>query len=407
MSSNNTMLSGITILELGQVIAGAFGGTILSDLGAEVIKVEPITGDSSRNPTIAPIGGESAVHLSMNRGKKSIAIDLKSEEGLAIFYKLASHADAVIDNFRPGVMGRLGIDHRTLCKYNPDIVTASVTGFGENGPARDRAAFDLVIQAHSGLLDMTGDSQGPPARVGVPIADLAGGLFACISVLSALLGRKLHGGGQHADVAMLDSLVSLQTYDALAHLNEGVDATRQGTAHAYMVPWQAFAAKDGYLVIAVRDEKFWRNLCEAIDRPDLISDVRTVDNRVRVENREFVVSVLSDVFRHKTKSEWTKILDKHDIPSAPVNDIREVFSDPQIQSRGMVQSYDHPSLGEVRYTPSPMKFSEWKFRNLPTPELGEHTMEILVDRLGYSTREVDRLERNGVLVCSPKEVGQC
>ena len=399
------MLTGLTILELGQVIAGAYGGTILSDLGAEVIKVEPIKGDSSRNPTIAPIGEESAVHLSMNRGKKSVALNLKSEAGLAIFYKMVSHADAVIDNFRPGVMGRLGIDHRTLLKYNPDVVTASVTGFGEYGPARDSAAFDLVIQAYSGLLDMTGDPQGPPARVGVPLADLAGGLFTCISVVSALLGRELHGGGQHADIAMLDSLVSLQTYDALAHLTEGVGATRQGTAHAYMVPWQAFRVKDGYLVIAVRDEKFWRNLCEAIGRPDLMSDSRTLDNQARVENREFVVRVLSDAFENGTKAEWTKILDKYDIPSAPVNDIKEVFSDPQVQAREMIQSYDHPSLGKVRYTPSPMKFSEWEFENLPTPELGEHTAEILVERLGYSTLEVDRLERSGVLVCSPREVG--
>jgi len=398
------MLSGLTILELGQVIAGSFGGTILTDLGAEVIKIEPIRGDSARNPTIAPIGEESAVHLSMNRGKKSIALDLKSEEGLAVFYKLVAHADAVIDNFRPGVMGRLGIDHAKLLEYNSDIVTASVTGFGEDGPARDRPAFDLVIQAYSGLLDMTGDPQGPPARVGVPLADLAGGLFTCISVVSALLGRELHGGGQHADIAMLDSLVSLQTHDALAHLNGGVGATRQGTAHAYMVPWQAFAVKDGYLVIAVRDEKFWHNLCEAIGRPDLISDSRTLDNRARVENRDFVVRLLSDVFETSTKAEWMEILDKFDIPAATVNDMKEVFSDPQVQAREMIQSYNHSSLGEVNYTPSPMKFSEWKFPNRPTPELGEHTVEILVQRLGYSAEEVEGLEKSGVLVCSPRKV---
>ncbi|MDP3984787.1 MAG: CoA transferase, partial [Acidimicrobiia bacterium] len=233
------MLSGVTILELGQVIAGTYGGTILADMGAEVIKIEPFKGDAARNATIAPLRGESAIHLFMNRGKKSVVLDLKSAEGLEIFYSLVEQADAVIDNFRPGVMARLGIDHESLKARNPSIVTASVTGFGETGPARDRAAFDLVIQAYSGHVDITGHPDAPPARVGIPIADLAGGIFICISVLGALVGRELHGDGHHADVAMLDALVSMLSYDALGFLNGGDEVTRQGTAHAHMVPWQA------------------------------------------------------------------------------------------------------------------------------------------------------------------------
>jgi crotonobetainyl-CoA:carnitine CoA-transferase CaiB-like acyl-CoA transferase len=392
-----SLLSGVTILELGQVIAGTYGGTILADLGAEVIKIEPFTGDTARNATIAPLHGESSIHLFMNRGKKSVVLDLKSQEGLEIFYSLVEHADAVIDNFRPGVMARLGIDHETLKKRKPSIVTVSVTGFGETGPARDRPAFDLVIQALSGHVDITGDPEGPPARVGVPIADLAGGIFMCISVLGALLGRELHGDGHHADVAMLDSLVSLLSYDALGFLNTGTEVTRQGTAHAHIVPWQAFEVKDGYVVVAARDEKFWRNLCDAIGRPDLKDDPRTIDNGTRVANRKFVVELLAEIFITRTKAEWIEILDEFEIPGAPVNDLAGVFSDPQIEGREMVKTYEHPTVGEVRYPPSPMKISDWQFPNRPAPMLGEHTREILSILLGYSEGDIDRLVAGGVV----------
>jgi len=392
-----SLLSGVTILELGQVIAGTYGGTILADMGAEVIKIEPFTGDSARNATIAPLGGESSIHLFMNRGKKSVVIDLKSAEGLEIFYSLVETADVVIDNFRPGVMARLGIDHEKLQQRKPSIITVSVTGFGETGPARDRPAFDLVIQAFSGHVDITGHPDAPPARVGVPIADLAGGIFTCISVLGALVGRELHGDGHHADVAMLDSLVSLLSYDAVGFLNGNAEVSRQGTGHAHIVPWQAFQVKDGYVVVAARDEKFWRNLCDAVDRPDLKSDPRTLDNSARVANRAFVVGILEEKFITKTKDEWMAILDEFDIPSAPVNDLAGVFSDPQIAARDMVKTYDHPTVGPIRYPPSPMKFDNWEFPNRPAPMLGEHTREVLSVRLGYSADDIDRLAAGGVV----------
>ena len=391
------MLTGITVLELGQVIAGTYGGTLLADMGAEVIKIEPFTGDAARNPTIAPLEGESSIHLFMNRGKKSVALDLKQAEGLDLFYRLVEQADVVVDNFRPGVMARLGIDHEALRRRNPQIVTVTVTGFGETGPARDRPAFDLVIQAYSGHVDITGHPDAPPARVGIPLADLAGAIFTTISVLGALLGRQLHGQGHHADVSMLDSLVSLLTYDALGFLNGAPEVTRQGTAHAHMVPWQAFEVKDGYVVIAARDEKFWRNLCDAIGRPDLKDDLRTVDNRARVRNRQFVVGLLSEVMKEKSKAEWLEVLGRFDIPAAPVNDLAGVFADPQVQARGMVQTYRHPTLGEVRFPPSPMKISGWEFPNLPAPMLGEHTVEVLSSRLGLETAYIDRLLAEGVV----------
>lgn len=397
------MLTGVTILELGQVIAGTYGGAILAEMGAEVIKVEPLTGDTARNPNIAPLGDESAIHLFMNRGKKSVVLDLKSEEGLSLFYRLVEQADVVVDNFRPGVMARLGIDHDTLKQRNPDIITVSVTGFGEYGPARDKAAFDLVVQAYSGHMDITGDPDGPPARVGIPIADISGGIFSCISVLAALVDRGLHGGGRHADVAMLDSLVSMLSYDALDHLNSGRPVTRHGTAHAHMVPWQAFETSDGYVVVAARDEKFWRNLCDAIERPDLKDDPLTANNATRVENRSEVVPILEAAFRQKTKAEWVAILDEFDIPSAPVNDVSEVFGDPQTEARSMVKSYQHPTMGEVRYPPSPVKFSDWEMPTNAAPMLGQHTREILAARLGITADQFDDLIERRIVKAWPEE----
>ncbi|HVR78213.1 MAG TPA: CoA transferase [Acidimicrobiia bacterium] len=396
------MLSGITVLELGQVIAGNFGGVILADLGAEVIKIEPKTGDTARNATIAPLHDESAIHLFMNRGKKSVVLDLKDPRGLDMFYRLVEQADVVIDNFRPGVMARLGIDHDSLKTRNPDIITSSVTGFGEYGPARDKAAFDLVVQAYSGHVDITGPADGDPARVGIPIADIAGGIYSCISVLAALVGRELHGNGQHADVAMLDTLVSLLSYDALDHLNSGRKLTRLGTAHAHMVPWQAFRTSDGYVVVAARDEKFWQNLCDAIGRPDLKDDPRSANNSQRVANRDYVVGVLSEVFRTRTNSEWLSVLDRYDIPNAPVNDMEQVFTDPQVVARGMIGVYQHATLGDIRYPPSPIKFSEWQSPNLPAPMLGQHTMEVLNGRLGIAETEVKSLAEEGVVKLWPE-----
>jgi crotonobetainyl-CoA:carnitine CoA-transferase CaiB-like acyl-CoA transferase len=402
-SMTSGMLSGVTVLELGQVIAGTFGGVILADLGAEVIKIEPPRGDTARNAKIAPLDGESSIHLFMNRGKKSVVLDLKDERGRELLYSLVAGADVVIDNFRPGVMARLGIDHETLKTHNPKIITVSVTGFGETGPARDKAAFDLVVQAYSGHVDITGPEDGDPARVGVPIADIAGGIYSCISVLAALVGRELHGTGDHADVAMLDSLVSLLSYDAVDYLNAGRKLTRRGTSHAHIVPWQAFSTSDGYVVLAARDEKFWRNLCDAIGRADLKDDPRTRDNASRVANRDFVVQTLEAVFPTRTKVEWLKILDEHDIPNAPVNDIEAVFADEQVNAREMVRSYAHPTLGEVKYPPSPMKFGSWDFPNESAPMLGQHTVEVLRERLGIDEPEVRALASEGVVKLWPED----
>ena len=362
-----------------------------------MIKIEPPWGDAARNPTITPVRGESAIHLQMNRGKKSVVVDLKSQEGREVFCALVARSDVVIDNFRPGVMGRLGIDHESLRRHNPRIITVSVTGFGATGPARNRPAFDLVVQAYSGLLDMTGPADGPPARVGIPIADISGGIFTCLAVLAALVGRELHGEGQHADISMLDSLVSMLSYDAFDHLNTGARIARRGTAHAHIVPWQALQVKDGFVVVAARGEKFWRNLCDAIGRPELKDDPRTKDNAARLENRSFVEKVLTEAFARRTKDEWMATMEEYDLPIAPVNDIAEAFADPQVRARGMVQQYRHPDLGDISYPPSPMKWSGWRHPTEPAPLLGEHTAEVLMAKLAYSADAVGDLQDRGVV----------
>ena len=390
------LLEGVTVLELGQVIAGNFGGVLLADMGAEVIKIEPLEGDAARNPGIAPFRGQSAIHLSMNRGKKSVVLDLKSEEGKETFLRLVETADVVIDNFRPGVMARLGIDHDSLAARNPRIITVSVSGFGATGPSRLRPAFDLVIQAYSGHMHITGERDRPPSRVGIPLADISGGIYACMAVLAGLAGRGIHGRGTHADVSMLDSLVSMLGYDALDFLNTGREVSRMGTAHSHMVPWQAFEVSDGYIVISAREEKFWLRLCEALGREDLKDDARALGNTSRVANRDWLVAELAASFSQRTKSDWVKVLDAHDIPSAPVNDFTQVFDDPQIQARELVGEYTHPSLGAVRYVKSPTKFDGWVATDRPAPELGEQTRQVLVERLGLCDADVDALLASGL-----------
>jgi len=391
------MLEGITVIELGGVIAGNFGQVILADLGAEIIKIEPKTGDTARNASMAGYKGESAIHLFMNRGKKSVSLDLKTDEGLEILHRLVEQADVVVDNFRPGVLARLGIDHASLKSIKPDIITVSVTGFGETGPLKDKAAFDLVIQAYSGHMSITGETDGPPARVGVPLADMSGAVYGCISILAALVGRGLHGNGVHADVAMLDSMVHLLAYDALSYLTAGAEPERHGSAHAHIVPWQALQCSDGFVVVAARDEKFWQNLCDAIERPDLKTDERSADNGARLENRQWLVPQLEEAFRNKTQAEWIRILDDYDTPAAPVNSFASLFADPQVEARGMIQTYRHPTAGDVSYQPSPMKVDGYTFPITHAPMLGEHTEEILTHRLGYTPERIRQLDAEGVV----------
>jgi len=391
-------LAGVRILEFGQVIAGNYAGVLLADMGAEVVKVESAAGDPARNPAVAELHGESALHLTVNRGKKSIVLDLKAPEGRQLFLDLVESADAVLDNFRPGVLERLAIDYEHLRQINPAIISVSVSGFGQDGPARNRPAFDLVVQAFSGHMSITGEPGRDPVRMGAPMADLAGGMFGAMSVLAALVGRDRTGRGRRADVSMLDSLVSLLGYDATIYLNTGAQLGPQGNSNVHMVPWAAFPTSDGHVAITARDDRYWRRLCQAIDRPELAEDPRCLTNADRVANRDWVLAELRTALAARTTAEWVGTLEAFDVPAGPVNDFAGVFADPQVVARQLVQTYDDPTLGPVRHVAAPTRFDGWTPRPLPPPRLGEHTAEVLRDRLGLDDERIGDLVRRGIVL---------
>ncbi len=282
-------LAGVRILELGQIIAGTYGSQVLSDLGAEVIKIEAPEGDLGRIPSVAPYRGVSTLFLTFNRNKKSVVINLKTDAGRALFYDLVKVADVVIDNFRAGVLDRLKVDYATLSSINPRIIQCSVTGFGSDGAYKDYPALDIIIQAISGHMAFTGEPGRPPARVGVPLADLCGGIFSCKAILAALFERERTGRGRRVETSMFDGMLNLSSYIGTLYLTAGELPLPQGSAHEFTVPWQAFQAKDGYVVIATRQDNFWRKLCEVLGAPGLADDPRFATNPKRLENRAVLI----------------------------------------------------------------------------------------------------------------------
>ena len=297
-------LSGVRILELGQIIAGTYGSQVLSDLGAEVIKVETPDGDLGRNPSVAPYKGLSGLFLTLNRNKQSIVINLKSEEGREVFYDLVKVCDVVIDNFRPGVLERLQIDYATLSKINPRIIQCSVTGFGSEGVYKNYPALDINIQAISGHMAVTGEPGRPPVRVGIPLADMSGGIYSCKGILAALFDRERTGKGRRIELSMFDCMLSLLGYMGTMWLTNGEIPKPPGSAHDYTVPWQAFAVKDGYIVVATRQENFWRKLCEVLERSELADDPRFATNANRVKNRAQLLPDLEAIFLTRTVDDW-------------------------------------------------------------------------------------------------------
>jgi crotonobetainyl-CoA:carnitine CoA-transferase CaiB-like acyl-CoA transferase len=387
------VLSHVRVLELGQVIAGTFGGMILADLGAEVIKVEPPRGDAGRNPNVAHMKGESAVHLTMNRGKKSVVLDLKHELGLQAFYDLVQHSDVVVDNFRPGVVKRLRVDYDTLSEINPGIVCCSITGFGSRGPDRDMPSFDLIHQAMSGHLSITGESGGPPVRVGTPLADLSAALLAVPGILAALVGREVSGRGQQIELSMFDAMTFLLGYDATIYLNTGKVQHAWGTAHAYHVPWQAFQTRDGWIVVAPREEAFWHNFCRAIGRPELAEDERFNPNLRRVANRHELLPILEARMREQTSAHWLAAFRTGQVPSGPVNNIAQALSEPALVENGGIVDVPYEPLGGLRMLADPIRMGGNNSYG-PPPQLGEHTRQVLADVAGYSAKEIDALERD-------------
>jgi len=391
-------LEGVRILELGQIIAGTYGSQVLSDMGAEVIKVETPDGDLGRNPSVAPYRGTSGLFLTLNRNKQSIVINLKSEVGRNVFYDLVKLSDVVVDNFRPGVLERLQIDYATLSGINPRIIQCSVTGFGSEGAYKNYPALDINIQAISGHMAITGEPGRPPVRVGIPLADMSGGIFSCKGILAALFDRERTGNGRRVELSMFDCMLSLLGYMGTMWLTNGELPQPPGSAHDYTVPWQAFAVQDGYIVVATRQENFWRKLCEVLERPALASDPRYASNANRVKNRAELVPELEAIFLTRTVDDWLTRLRAAEVPAAPVNNLDRAFAEPPVAEREMIVEYDHPDVGKVRMPGNPIKMSGMPSTiSKPAPQLGQHTDAVLDRLLGLSGQQIADLRKSGAI----------
>jgi crotonobetainyl-CoA:carnitine CoA-transferase CaiB-like acyl-CoA transferase len=391
-------LEGVRILELGQIIAGTYGSQVLSDLGAEVIKIETPEGDLGRIPSVAPFRGLSGLFLTFNRNKQSVVINLKNAAGRQLFYDLVKISDVVIDNFRPGVLERLEIDYPTLSRINPRIIQCSVTGFGSTGEYKDFPALDLSIQAISGHMTITGEPERPPVRVGIPLADLSGGIYSSKGILAALFDRERTGRGRRIEISMFDTMLHLLSYIGTMWLTNGEVPKPPGSAHDYSVPWQAFATSDGYVVVATRQENFWRKLCIVLEHPDLADDARFADNASRVKNRAVLVPLLEQIFRTRTAADWLERLRTADVPAAPVNNVNAAFAEPPVKEREMIVEYDHPQVGKVRLPGNPIKMSDMAGTiSRPAPMLDEHTDGVLDTLLHLSAKEIAALRKSGAV----------
>jgi CoA:oxalate CoA-transferase len=392
-------LTGIRVLDLSQFLAGPYGSMILGDLGAEVVKIEiPEKGDGSREMPPHFIHGQSGYFLSMNRSKKSVTLNLKSDVGRQIFYDLVRHADVVYDNFRPEILKRLKIDYDTLKAINPRIISCSVSGYGHSGPMRERPAFDLVMQAMGGIMSYTGPQGGEPVRMGAPMGDLAGGIFAAHGVLAALYERERTGVGRRVDVALLDSQIALLIYRAVYYFLAGEVAEPAGSGHVSAVPIGAFKTQDIHIVIDANGDKFWRALCVALERPEMADDPRFVDRAGRLQHVEELMAILQTIFLSRPGEEWLRRLDEAGVPSGPINTVDRALSDEQVRARNMVVEVNSSHYGKVNMTGSPIKFNDTDDRDfLAPPILSEHTQAILTDWLGMTSEQVKQLRDQGVV----------
>ncbi|MCU4752655.1 CoA transferase [Halobacteria archaeon AArc-curdl1] len=396
-------LEGVTVVDTSQVLVGPFCTMQLGDLGADVIKIErPSVGDQTRgwHPPTYNNGEEelSAYYASVNRNKRSITLNLKDERGRELLRDLASEADVFVENFRVGTTEQWGLGFKDLNEINPDLVYCSLSGYGEWGPYADRPAYDLIMQAESGLMSITGEADGDPVRVGVAIADIGAGMYATQSILAALFRREFADiGGQKVDVSLFDGQLAWMSYMSSYYFSTGEPPRKMGSRHPTIVPYQAFDTKNGHVVIAAASEKIWRNLCQALERPDLIDDDRFKCNADRVENRKRIEEILGEEVGQYNTEQIVSILEAADVPASPIFDIAEAFSHPQAKAREMKACVDHPRVGTLEMPASPMHLSKspTTVRQHP-PDLGEHT-EAILSELGYDKQTIERLDDDNVI----------
>jgi len=391
-------LDGIKVLDLTRVLAGPYATMLLGDLGAEVIKIEqPDTGDESRN--FGPFkNGFSLYFMSVNRGKRSITLNLKTERGQAIFKQLLAHTDVLVENFRPGTMEKLGLDYDTLKTEYPALIYAACSGFGQTGPYAQQGAYDMIIQGMGGIISITGEPEGPPVRVGTSISDITAALFTTIGILSALHHRSQTGKGQFVDVAMLDSLVAVLENAVVRYFATGEAPKPLGARHPAITPFEAFASADGHVIIALGNDTLWAKFCTHVNRPALILDKRFRTNADRTENHAELFPILSEIMAQRTTDAWIEALGKIGVPCGPINAMDKVVSHPQVQAREMITRIAHQITGEVEVPGVPIKLSETPGNvDAPAPSLGEHTTEILTSILKMSPDEVANLKQDGVI----------
>jgi formyl-CoA transferase len=392
-------LSDLLILDLSRILAGPYCSMVLGDLGATVVKVErPGTGDGSRQWGPPWAGEESAYFISVNRNKQSLALDLEQEEGREIIRSLASKADVLIENFKVGTMEGWGLGYAQLKDVNSALIYCSITGYGQTGPYRERPGYDFMIQAQGGVMSITGPAQGPPYKVGVAIVDISAGMYAATAILAALHERARSGLGQHIDIALLDSQIAWLANVASNYLVTGEPPGRFGNAHPNIVPYETFEASDGWFALAVGNDRQFRRLCAVIGRPDLGEDPRFETNARRVQHRDILVPMLGETFRLRPIADWLARLLGAGIPCAPINSIDRVLTDPQAIHREMVVEVEHPEVGSLKLTGSPLKLGRTppEYR-LPPPALGQHSETILRRLLSYDEGKIRSLRAKGVI----------
>jgi CoA:oxalate CoA-transferase len=391
------MLNDIKILDLTTFLSGPYCTMVLSDMGAQVVKVEaPLTGCATRrNPPF--INGESAYFMSLNRGKEGITLNLKSEQGKKIFWQLVACSDVLVENFRPGVMKRLGFDYEKIAGVNPKMVYASISGFGNTGPDKEKGAYDMVIQGYGGIMSITGYPGGDPVRVGYSIADLAAGIYAALAITGALHARNQLHRGQHLDLSMFDCQVALMENAVARYFATGNIPAPLGSRHPSIVPFQAFKSNNGYFTVTASTDEQFNNLCDALGLAEVRNDERFMSKPDRVKNVDAIVEILGRLFAENSKEHWIELLEKRGVPCGPINNVKEVVESPQVKAREMIIELDHPKAGRIKTVGSPIKASLTPgAAQGPSPLLGQHTESVL-SRLGYSHEEIESFRAEGIV----------
>jgi formyl-CoA transferase len=399
-------LENIRVLDLSRAMAGPFCTMMLGDLGADVIKVElPELGDESRawgppfvGKPYGPYPGESAYFIAVNRNKRGITANLKSEEGQDIIRRLTAISDVVVENYRTGVLDRMGLGYNNLRALNPRLVYCSISGYGRNGPQADRPGYDAILQAEGGIMSISGPVEGPPSRVGISMIDISTGIFSATAILAALRARDSTGEGQLIDMSLLDSNVALLANIASNYLIGGQPPRRYGNAHPNLIPYEAFQARDRWFMLGVANDRQWGSMCKVIGRPELKDDPRFVTNSDRLANREALTKIIGEAFLTRDAEVWLRDLEKVGIPCGSINTIPEVFSGPQAEARNLTLTVEHSTAGTIKVPGFPYKFSQTLAEiHLPPPTLGEHNEKVLTELLGYSIEDVSRLREQGAI----------